>query len=473
MSGLQPETRRALGIMLREMEQTVMPELNSAHAKTVAHLIGRGLRNLLTREEGLPELLEKWSSLEAELIISTGQALPRQAAGDMVTRNQALGEAVEAIIIERMKAKATLDDFCKSAIEAEGNFYQAHEQSLNSVSLPQRTPERRDLLAMTPERLTAYFARKLPQYKALCVTGVTPILSGFSKQTMLVDMEADNVAMPVVIRRDIPYGAVSTSVVDEYPLVAALHRQGLPVPEPVLLETDVSEFGEAFSVTRRAPGVAATNAMAGLVAGPEMTTAAYALAAFLARQHRINLDALALPKKLYDPAMATHDYLIREIDICERYYRNHRLQPSPTITAALAWLRNNVPQVEGPPRLVHGDASLNNVMMDGDKLSVMLDWELWHPGDPVEDVTYTRKWIDQFMSWDDFLARYYQHGGPQYLPEREKFYAMLSDLRVALFATRTQDMLNKGDHPEITHMYAAQHYYGYFIGNVAKSLINS
>lgn len=42
MTGLQPETRRILGIILREMEETVMPDLSSAHAKTVSHLIGKG-----------------------------------------------------------------------------------------------------------------------------------------------------------------------------------------------------------------------------------------------------------------------------------------------------------------------------------------------------------------------------------------------------------------------------------------------
>ena len=87
-------------------------------------------------------------------------------------------------------------------------------------------------------------------------------------------------------------------------------------------------------------------------------------------------------------------------------------------------------------------------------------------------MTYTRKWVDQFMSWDEFLAHYYRHGGIEYRPEREKFYAMLSDLRVAVFAVRAQDMLNKTEHPEMTQVYAVQHYYGYFIGNVAKALLS-
>jgi Phosphotransferase enzyme family len=357
MTELPPQTRRMLGIMLREMEQTIMPALNSthgsSHAQTVAHLIGSGLRNLLTREESLPELLDNWSRIEAGLIVEAGEHVS-ESVSDVITRNHALGETLEAIVAKRMAATAGAmpDSLCQRAIEAECYFYASHAQMIEAVAMPQRSAARRDLLAMTPERLTAYFVRKLPQYKTLQVTGVTPILSGFSKETVLVDLDADGVPMPVVIRRDIPDGAVTTTVVDEYPVVAALHRHGLPVPEPVLLETDVSAFGEAFTVTKRASGAAATNAMSGLVAGPELTAAAYALAAFLGRLHSINLADLGLPHAFYDPALTTHDYLMREIDICERYYRNHRQQPSPTIAAALTWLRANVPQVEGQPRLV-------------------------------------------------------------------------------------------------------------------------
>lgn len=469
MSAEKTETMRLLGIMLREFEQTVIPDLNSPHAKTVANLIDFGMRHLLAREESLPGLLDQWKQLDYDLIAQAGLGLPE----GMPDHGHGLRELIESIVAERLSASrgAEPDDLCRAAIGAEKDFLAKRARTIETVTVPQRTPERRDLLAMTPDRLKDYFASRLPQYQSHRIARVTPILSGFSKETILVDLETDGAAMPVVIRRNIPHGAVDTTVVDEYPVLVALYRHGLPVPEPVLLETDSSEFGEAFTVTRRAPGAAATNSMAGLVAGPELVTAAYELAAFLARLHRINLEELGLPHSFYDPALTTHDYLMREIDICERYYRNHRTQPSPTIAAALAWLRANVPRVDGPPRLVHGDAGLANLMMDGDKMSVMLDWELAHPGDPVEDVTYTRKWIDQVMPWEDFLEHYYKHGGPKYHPEREKFYAMLSDLRVAVFSVRTQDMLNKSDHPELTQMYAAQHYYGYFINNIANSLL--
>jgi len=48
---------------------------------------------------------------------------------------------------------------------------------------------------------------------------------------------------------------------------------------------------------------------------------------------------------------------------------------------------------------------------------------------------------------------------------------MLGDLRVAAFTVRAQDMMRKTDHPELKQMYAAQHYYGYFMSRISESLL--
>lgn len=471
MAVLQPATERMLGIMLREIEQTIAPELTSTHAKTVAHLVGQGLRNLLIREQVIPILLETLTSIQAELIIQSGNALPQQSLS-AASSALALGRTLESIVAGRMELSqgGRLDDICRRAVAAEGDYLERQAQSIENVVVPQRSADRELLFAITPERLTDYFRRRLPKYKTIRVTAVRPVLSGFSKDTVLVDIEADAESLSLVIRRNMTYAAVDTTVIDEYPIVSSLHKYGLAVPEPVLLETDTGEFGEAFSVTRRAAGRAATNSMAGIVAGPELMDAAYELAAFLARLHQIDLRDLGLPREFYDENLSARDYLLREIAVCERYYRQHASQPSPTIAAALAWLRANIPELDAAPCLVHGDASLANIMMDDRKMTVMLDWELAHPGDFVEDIAYSRTWIDQIMPWSDFLAHYYQHGGQQYRPERERFYTMLSDLRVAMFDVRALDMLAKCDHPEVGLMYAAPHYYGFFVGRLGRNL---
>jgi aminoglycoside phosphotransferase (APT) family kinase protein len=58
------------------------------------------------------------------------------------------------------------------------------------------------------------------------------------------------------------------------------------------------------------------------------------------------------------------------------------------IDLALEWLEGAVPAVDGTPVLVHGDAGPGNFLFDGGHLTALLDWELAHRGDPIEDLAW-------------------------------------------------------------------------------------
>lgn len=60
-------------------------------------------------------------------------------------------------------------------------------------------------------------------------------------------------------------------------------------------------------------------------------------------------------------------------------------EPHPTFEMALCWLDDHRP----PPRtptVVHGDIRLGNVIVDDDGLAAVIDWELVHLGNPIEDL---------------------------------------------------------------------------------------
>ena len=101
------------------------------------------------------------------------------------------------------------------------------------------------------------------------------------------------------------------------------------------------------------------------------------LAREMARIHAITpRDDLALP--FVDTAEALAELRKRFIA-----YGGDR----PIIALALKWCEDNLPPAT-PPRLVHGDLRMGNVMVAPDGLAVVLDWELAHWGDAHEDLAY-------------------------------------------------------------------------------------
>lgn len=60
--------------------------------------------------------------------------------------------------------------------------------------------------------------------------------------------------------------------------------------------------------------------------------------------------------------------------------------PHPVFELAIKWLSDNLP-AQRPPALVHGDFRNGNIMVSPeDGLVALLDWELTHIGDPMEDL---------------------------------------------------------------------------------------
>jgi aminoglycoside phosphotransferase (APT) family kinase protein len=80
-----------------------------------------------------------------------------------------------------------------------------------------------------------------------------------------------------------------------------------------------------------------------------------------------------------------HMTAAKELDEFERDYRGLNW-PKPVFELALRWLRDHDP---GPPAevtLVHGDFRNGNLIIGPDGVRAVLDWELAHLGDPMEDL---------------------------------------------------------------------------------------
>ena len=75
----------------------------------------------------------------------------------------------------------------------------------------------------------------------------------------------------------------------------------------------------------------------------------------------------------------------KEIADFEREYRSINW-PRPVFELALRWLRDHDPGPSSEMTLVHGDFRHGNLIIGPDGVRAVLDWELAHFGDPMEDL---------------------------------------------------------------------------------------
>ncbi len=173
---------------------------------------------------------------------------------------------------------------------------------------------------------------------------------------------------------------------------------------------------------------------------PETARASIAddLAATLARMHAADAEALG-PWVQVRGTMADHVRL--ELDVWESRFRSAGT-PDPLVEACFRWLREHVPDTGGaPPRLVQGDTGPGNLLHDGSRVTALLDFELAHLGDPMEDLAWvgTRNAQEPIPDMDRFLARYTAAGGETPDVDRLRYHSLLAELRIAVLGVERSD----------------------------------
>jgi aminoglycoside phosphotransferase (APT) family kinase protein len=132
-----------------------------------------------------------------------------------------------------------------------------------------------------------------------------------------------------------------------------------------------------------------------------------------------------------------HMTATKEIAELERDYRSFDW-PRPVFELALRWLRDRDPGPSRDVTLVHGDFRHGNLIIGPEGLRAVLDWELAHLGDPMEDLGWicVNSWrfgaIDKpvggFGAREDLFAGY-ELGGRRVDPDRVKYWEVMGTLR--------------------------------------------
>ena len=214
-----------------------------------------------------------------------------------------------------------------------------------------------------------------PQLGTLSISGLRRLSGGASRETWSFDAtQADGSVRELVLRRDPPTrpgwpGTMGT----EARCLRASAQAGLAVPQ-VVLDTDSPDlFGSAGIVMERIEG----ETIARRILRDEKFQDARShlgrdCGTFLAGLHAIDPQEVA-PLHKADP--------LDQI----RLTLNTLDMPSPTFEFAIRWLEQHRPEGSGTA-IVHGDFRLGNFIIGEDGLRAVLDWELVHLGDPIEDL---------------------------------------------------------------------------------------
>jgi len=126
--------------------------------------------------------------------------------------------------------------------------------------------------------------------------------------------------------------------------------------------------------------------------------------------HNIDPSTLGL-KGFDDPAIPPAQRISTRIAELRADLLAHN--PDPVLLLALAWLADNVPTDRGPSIIVHGDAGPGNFLHHENKVTALLDWELTHFGDPMEDLAqcWVRSLVQPFVPMREAFAAYEAAGG--------------------------------------------------------------
>jgi aminoglycoside phosphotransferase (APT) family kinase protein len=293
------------------------------------------------------------------------------------------------------------------------------------------------------ERLPAFFAQQTGATD-VSVSDVRLMTGGAVRETWRLDA---TLRFPggqcrteeLVLLSFQPSAVRAFGAAEEFRVLEAARATGAPVPEPLFVGEGVLD--QPFYVMRRLQGESIGRRIVKEAAlAPARAVLPSQLGESLARIHRVPPDSPALAFLRRPPPGVSA--AVAELDTLEESYRAATVEPHPAFELTLRWLRRNAPP-PGDVTFVHGDYRNGNVMVGEEGLRGVLDWELAHIGDPMEDLGWmcVRSWrfgvdnlpVGGIGERAPFYAGYAEASGRPVDPERVHYWEVYGNLRWGVF----------------------------------------
>ena len=252
------------------------------------------------------------------------------------------------------------------------------------------------------------------------VSGLRRLSGGASRETWSFDCGG----RPLILQRQ--RRGTTSDMPQEVAVLRAASAAGVPVPTVVADASDGAALGSPAVVVERLGGESIARK---LLRDEEYAAVRPKVAgecgAILAAIHRIPADAV--PGLVATDPVASTRTMLRDLG-----------EPHPAFELALRWLDRHRP-ASGATTVVHGDFRTGNLLIDPNGVVAVLDWELVHLGDPMEDLGWfcARAWrfgaddrpAGGFGSREELWSAYEAAGGAPVDADAARWWELLASLR--------------------------------------------
>ena len=208
------------------------------------------------------------------------------------------------------------------------------------------------------------------------VSNLEPLTGGASKEIWKFQVSNAKQSTKMILRRGSGIeGPLAIKTADEARIQKEVIKVGAPVPKILAVSKNEEELGDSYIMHFVEGESIARKILRDKEYKKALPILAYQCGEAIAKIHNVDINNFSfLPKK---PAE----------DQLEDLYSTYQSfeQPSPVFEYAYLWLKE---QDFGnfQESLVHGDFRLGNIIVNADGLQSIIDWELAHIGNPLQDL---------------------------------------------------------------------------------------
>jgi aminoglycoside phosphotransferase (APT) family kinase protein len=275
---------------------------------------------------------------------------------------------------------------------------------------------------------------------------VTRLSGGASQETWAFDLLTRTGAQALILRREPLNGRRvdgSVGVGNEPSILSRCLSAGVPVPKVIHVLSEEEGLGVGFIMTRAMGEVIPKKLLTQERFARVRPRLAYRFGEILAAIHSADVTGFA--------SLVSMDG--REaVDYQKARLAQYQIE-NPVFALAIVWLEDNVPPHPITRCLVHGDFRTGNIMIEPEGVTAILDWELAHIGDPMEDLGWlcmnswrfglTDRPAGGFGQREELFAGYRAAGG-LVDPRAVYFWEVLGSLRWGITCTSMARVFESG-----------------------------